>query len=339
MGGSFLAYGSNVPPPGLGGKGFFGATPARAAVAGWTTLVTGFEASPNHYLAIDFINNTFVISANDGSQTVHTVITSTDGSTWTQNNVAATGIGLRMEGCGFGNGVYALSMDSAGPASRVYTSPDLVSWTQRNPGFAAGQLVSRPVFGNGVFLMTAVGAADYATSTNGITWTHHNAYVPVGWGTRPIFDGSRFVSAVLGTIGTPKLAVSTDGINWTESTITLAGPTSSPGPVAWNGSLYVVGNGIDDTGDAVNSILTAQTPFSFNDAGNPTEAMSWGTSTFERCNVNTATVQSSPDGVNWTQDTVPAAANDFQDIAHGLGKFIAVGIDNSGNNYTMFRTG
>ena len=337
--GSFLAYGSNTAPPGLGGKGLFGAVPPKAVTAGWTTLVTGFEASPNGYLAIDFINNTFVISADNNGETAHTVIVSTDGITWTQNNVVTTGVALRMEGCGFGNGVYALSMDSAGPASRVYTSPDLVTWTQRNPGFAAAQLVSRPVFGNGVFLMIAVGAADYATSTDGITWTHHNAYVPVAWGIRPIFDGTRFVSAVLGTVGTPKLAVSTDGINWTESTITLMGPISSPGPLAWNGSLYAVGNGVDDTGDAVNSILTAQTPFSFNDSGNSTESIIWGAATFERCNNNTATVQSSPDGSTWTQDVVPPQASSFQDIAHGIGKFIAIGLDNSGNNYTMFRAG
>lgn len=338
--GQFSAYGSSTPPPGVGGKGFFGVNPPAPVASGWQTLVTGFEASANVYLAIDFINSTFVISANNNPQTNHTVISSPDGVSWSQNTVlTAASPTFKCEGCGFGAGVYAYALDASLAAPRVYTSPDLTTWTQRNPGFAAAAQVSRPVFGNGVFLMVQTGAAHYATSPDGITWTQQSAYVPHGWQIRPIFDGTRFVAPVLGSSGNPTLAFSSDGIHWSESSLTL--PFASPQNLALNAAAtqYVVGNGSDDHGSALNATLTAQTTFSFSDSGNPTQGIAAGTGTYERINSNTATTQSSTDGVTWSQDTVPAAASFMQDIAHGLGRFIAIGGDTGGNNYSMFRTG
>lgn len=301
-------------------------------------MVTGFESSPNFYRTIDFANSTFLISANNSAQTAHTVIFSTDGVTWTQNSVATTPGGFRSEGIAFGAGVYLYVTDTTGGAvPRVYTSADLVTWTQRTTGFAANASLARPARGNGQFLLVQIGAANYATSPNGSVWTQRSSYVPHAWET-VVFDGTRFVASVMGTGNTPILAFSTDAINWTEGTATLSFTAATM--LGNNGSTqYVVGNGSNDTGNALPNSLASETTFSFNDGGNGTEALKYGLTNYARCNQNTATLQRSSDGTTWTQDTVPAAASFFQDIGFGLSEFIAIGGDQSGNNYTAFRPG
>lgn len=325
------------PPSSLGivSNGIFG-NPVTAP-SGWTTLVTGFEASPNFFRTIDFVNGTFVISTNNGSQLAHTVIASPDGVTWSQHSVVTTAQGFRSEGVAFGAGVYVFVIDNAISTPRVYTSPDLVTWTLANPGFAAANLLSRPRFGNGVFLLTSLGTAHYATSPDGTTWTQQSTYAPKQWLVNPIFDGTRFVAPVLNASSVGKLAVSTDGVNWTESSVSLAAGSNLFALAANAATLYDVGNASTDSGDSVNGALSSDTAIAFNDSGNPTQQLCFGGGRWTRCNQNTATVQSSLDGVSFSQDSVPAAANFFNDIAFGLGEFIAVGGDNSGNNYAAFR--
>lgn len=318
----------------IASDGFFlGSAPAGAGKT-WSQVTTGFEAGTPWFFG-SYANGLYLITAEAGG--VSSVLSSSDLVSFTSHNIAAVA-NNRPRSVVFGSGTYFTVLDNNPGAFTIlgYTSPDLVTWTQRATGFPANlsnQRVYLPVFGNGVFLLVSQASPNYATSPDGATWTQRSTYTPTLWG-QPVFDGTRFVAAVLGASSQKKIATSLDGISWTESTATLDFPTTS-GPF-WVGnagtSQYIVGEGTDDAGNSVDGALTSVTDFSFNDAGN---GIGWtpvfSGSSWARISSQNADIVSSSSGLTWSLDTVPATATGWDNVAFGGGKFIAVGSDGSGN--------
>lgn len=324
----------------ISSDGFFRGSAGATGPFTWTQVITGFELG-NTWTFGTFANGLYLIGATDFANTCQ-VISSPDLATFTNHNITTTAGGLQTRGVTFGAAVYVAVLDNRpGTAPVVYTSPDLVTWTARVTGFgtaAADQRLFIPVFGSGVFLLAAIAGPHYATSPDGATWTQQSAYVPSSWG-QPLFDGVKFVAAVNGSSATPKIATSLDGINWTESTATLTAAFTSGGLPFGVGnkgtSQYVVGQRANDTGNSLNGALTSVAAFTFNDSGAGDSLMGvpvYSGSSWARNNGSNKRIVSSGSGTTWKEDTVPATASFWGNIAYGAGHFIAVGGDNGGNN-------
>lgn len=336
--GRFLAYGSSAPPPGLGGKGFFGNV-IKSAGDTWTQITNAVFSAASQPVALSFVNSRFIITTTGTS-----VISSADTVTWTQHFVSGFVPG---SGLAFGAGVYVIAIADLSFANpRIFSSPDLVTWTSHvsNLTGVAGIPPFDPVFGNGVFVVVSKSNNGYATSVDGATWTLRNTYAPNAWG-QPIFDGTQFVACVLSASGNPKIATSTDGINWTESTLTLSAAFSSgnaPFVVGHKGlTQYLAGNLGSDAGESADGTFTLGVTFSYNNTGFGTPVgPAYSGSSWARINASAlggAALRSSTDGLSWTPDTIPAGFAKCVGLQFGLGVFIAVGLDNSSNLFVITR--
>lgn len=332
---------------------FFGPVPNIISAAGffrgsgaaghtWTQVITGFEAAAG-WFSVSFANGLFLITAN--SSPVSSVVRSSDLVTFTSHNIAAAAL-YNPTSVVFGAGTYFTALHQNPVAFGVlgYTSPDLVTWTLQATGFPlnfANGRVFLPVFGNGVFLLVSQGSAAYATSPDGATWTQQSTYVPTNWG-QPVFDGTRFAATVIGVSATPKIATSLDGINWTESAATLDANFSGGSIPLFVGnhgtSQYVAGQSTNDAGDSLNGALTSVTAFTFNDSGGATGSTPvFSGSSWARTDTLSSRIVSSANGLAWSQDTVPAVAHAWSNVAFGAGAFAVIGTDTGGNNLLATR--
>lgn len=326
------------PGGALSGDGYFvngqgGGPPPGGKV--WTTLTTGFESSQDQFYRIYYLNNTWVITTTTGTPVNrNTVIVSTDGVHWVQHTVQSGSVIRASPGLAFGP-PFVMSRNVNGGAPLI-SEGALLGWNTRTSSFSAADTLNDPVFGNGVFLLVSNSTPAYATSPDGITWTQQTAYVPTQWG-QPVFDGTRFVCPVMGVSNTPKIAVSADGVNWTESAVTLG--ITDPTVLGFNASTqYVVGEDSDDHGASVNGALTASAAISFNDAGGPSGWIAYASgSDWARCTAINASVSSSPNGISWGTDTVPAAAAFINNMAWNGAEWIAVGSTGAAQNFSMTR--
>jgi hypothetical protein len=321
----------------ISAEGFFRGSAAPAAQPKtWTTLTTGFEASPDQFVQIFFANSHWLITTTQPGVRI-TLVTSTDGVHWVQHPVVASATSIETPAAAFGAGVYVVTGSQGGAVPRLSSSPDLGTWTPRTLGFPSNTFLFNPVFGNGVFLLVASGPVTslYATSANGITWTQQSAYVPVQWG-QPIFDGTQFVTPVLNPSGVPKMVTSPDGINWTEAGAVLT--LTTPIFVANQGtSQYVIGDVAAPGGDSLNGALTTATPVAFA-SGDPTAWLAYGAgSDWARCVQINNHVESSSDRLSWVGDTVPAIAATIDNMAWNGVEWIAVGSQTGALNYAMTR--
>jgi len=323
----------------ISAEGFFRGSAGSSGPFTWTQVITGFE-SGGTWFDCGYAGGHYWIAK--GTATTASIITSPDLVTFT-DHLILNATSYRTRGLAFGASTYVAALDE-NPAFGIlaFTSSDLVTWTQHNanfPAVGANQFVNIPIFGNGVFLLVSQGGPDYATSPDGATWTLQSTYVPTFWG-QPLFDGTRFVAPVMGASNTPKIAVSSDGINWTESSATLSASFSAgslPFFMGANGTpLYIVGENNDDAGEAVNAALTSATPFSFNDSGNGTNWIQFGSASWARCNDVDGNLFSSSNGTTWVQDTVAGSPTSFNNMGFGGGHFIAIGF-NAGGHFLAMR--
>lgn len=95
---------------------------------------------------------------------------------------------------------------TVGVEGRIYTSPDLETWTQRTSGVTV--TLRGVAYGNGMYVVVG-SSGTILTSTDGVTWTKRtisgsNALNAVGFG------GGKFVA-----LGFGRRLASSNGINWT----------------------------------------------------------------------------------------------------------------------------
>ena len=270
---------------------------------------------------------------------VDVVLTSGDGTNWTERATGVNGQANFLWNVAYGNGLF-VAVGSTSPYLWPYndfvlTSPDGVSWTSRTAGTNSG--ITRISFGDGRFV--AVGNSDIIqTSVNGIDWDWKpfatgGTIQNVAYGA-----GSWFaVGYVWGAFGyTAFISSSPDALNWTVRHVGAnVGSSYSPLLAVAYGNGRFTAMGMEFINSEANLTLFSADGLTWERAPDlhmlqrPTallHAAGQFVAVGEYGNIAT-----SPDGRAWTGRS-RATSNNLRGIAYGDGTFVAVG--NNGTNLT-----
>lgn len=314
----------------LAKSGFIGSEPAPVAGGLWTARTSGTATTLNF---VAYVNGHFVY----GGPSPAPFGTSLDGITWATSSIGAL---ITVSAVAFGAGLYvAAGQDNVG-VWRIYSSPDLVTWTQR---FTSSPTAQQPpvglVFSNiggGQFLATlpfpTSSGVNYYTSPDGITWTGQNTYNNQGWGIGSLYDGTRYFVESSDLVHGFSVATSTDGINFTAQALNhITSSTGALTGVARIGSTYLAIGYNDVAGHSLIESATVLSPW--NGVGHD---LLWGTGAAvpEGCCASPSlfmvvgdnnNASSSPDGAVWTHENPQMGADSPLAVAFGGGRFVAVG--------------
>ncbi len=138
----------------------------------WTSSSITPPFAADGFNRVRFLNGRFIVAAygtrGTGANTVRTgsYYTSTDGRTWTPNEVAANVAFLHAE-IEFGNGRYII----VGGNGFLFGSTDLSNWTPLTSNVTGIFSYQDVAFGNGRWFITTNGGGTVATSTDGQNFT------------------------------------------------------------------------------------------------------------------------------------------------------------------------
>ncbi len=248
------------------------------------------------------------------------IYTSPDGAIWTQQALPEQ-VGKTsplLNDVTYGNGLFVAVGSSATnedyiSAPTILTSPDGVTWTRRVVPMAADRLsgLHGVVYGNGTFVAVGYYYTDDTfsilvpvalTSPDGVTWTRrtppdrNQGLFGVGYG-----NGTFVAVGCDRTIRTwiyeePAIITSPDGVTWTSQTV----PPQTGGEQLKGISSVTYGSG-----------LFVAAGYNYN-AGNTKSV---------------PTIFTSPNGVTWTQGTLPSQVGTLRSVTYGNGIFVTVGGD------------
>lgn len=288
---------------------------ARATGTGtdWTSRTPAVSAT---WLAVTYGEGLFV--ATGGA-----VMTSPDGVTWTQRTAPAAS----WFGAAYGNGTFV----AVGPSGKVMSSPDGVTWTLQTPAAAATYGWYSVTFGNGKFVAVASdgttgGVGGVMTSTDGETWTSHDAPSANQW--RGVTYGGGLYVAVAQTgssDGTGRVMTSSDGSSWTARDAAAGDPWFSVtygdgrfAAVARDGHAMTSANGVTWTDRAT--------------VAGSWRSVTYGDGTFVAVSNDDSNpqVMTSTDGATWA--TSAAASNDLWfAVTYDGGMFVSVAQGGAGD--------
>jgi hypothetical protein len=168
--------------------------------------------------AYDYTNKRYLaVTLNNGSVPSTLAATSTNGSSWTQRTLSASGA-WRRAGYGdgrwlvvglnssYGNSNTGSTSTNGGTSWSNFTLPTSVDWYG-------------VTYGNGVFVAMANNSTVAASSTNGTTWTQRTLPSTKGWGT-PVYGNGIFLAmSGMESSSSNEIASSTDGTTWTARTM------------------------------------------------------------------------------------------------------------------------
>ena len=211
-----------------------------------------------------------------------TILTSSDGRTWTPQT---SGISAPLQGVVW-SGSQFVAVGTAMDGNTILTSPDGHSWTILNSGTSGFSSLEKVVWSGSQFV--AVGDS-ILTSPDGRTWTRQNSGLSNDSIGGVVWSGSQFVAVSLGGI----ILTSPDGRTWT----TLNSGTSQLlVGVAWSGwQFVVVGSGGTILTSADGRTWTHQT----SGISQFLEGVVWSGSQFVAVGSG-GTILASPDGYTWT---------------------------------------
>jgi len=222
-----------------------------------------------------------------------TILTSPDGTTWTQRTSTPGPFGARVHlyDVTYGNGLF---VTVGGDNGTILTSPDGTTWAKRNSG-TSNDLYG-VTYGNGLFV-TVGEYGTFLTSPDGTTWTKSpsdasaTAAGPPGPAHRIYYGKGLFVT--YGTKG--KIHTSPDGTTWTERTCYYG---ASPCQYAEYG-----------------------TPQDLEDL----HGLTYGNGLFVAVGDN-GTILTSPDGTTWAKRN-SGTSEEFLGVAYGNGIFLTIGLN------------
>ena len=172
-----------------------------------------------------------------------------------------------------------------------------------------------PVFGNGLWVITAANSTIVWTSPDAITWTQRGINITTNANPRLSYANRLWTIHNSGTV----YATSTDTITWTTRTMPASGLWQKV--VHGNGTYF---NYIKNTTTGATSAdginwTTTTLPFTASMVD-----VEFACGLFVALIPNTNTAYTSPDGLNWTARTLPATG-DWRGPKFGAGLFVGVG--------------
>lgn len=204
---------TNIDPPG---------------VTAWmppTTLPSPFTAN----LSAVIFSTAYVALGTDGS-----IISSTDGLTWSANTAILPAPSTNMNGVAFG---FVLGSTptyvAVGDGGQIFTSSDLLQWNARNSGIANN--LTGVALVNGYFIASGAGGT-LLTSQDGIQWG-----LPLSTNTTSTLRGIAFGPSSASTTGVLYVAIGDAGTIITTPDITTPWTPVIPPPVAQNLQSITVG--------------------------------------------------------------------------------------------------
>ncbi len=243
-----VAGGTTVSNP--AGSGVITAVfPATAPTPGGSTgnavwHTRGPLPSPHIIENIQYVNGKYIAVGEKG-----TLISSTDGASWTKTNLKTNFD--RLGGVAYGGGKYVLVGYVDYITANIYTSTDAVTWSE--PVTIPHIWLHDVAYGAGKFV--AVGSNEQVlTSTDGVSWTAHTVTYPAGKKTimqSIVYSDIKGKFVAVGTRSDTgqtyrgNILISTDGINWT---VTYSDPYYSLWDITYgNGSFVAVGGHNDSS--------------------------------------------------------------------------------------------
>lgn len=283
--------------------GWSGNNVASAATT-WTTA-TSNTTQPIYKVA--YGNGMWVGAAEGGK-----VVTSTDGSTWTERTVDASFSGSLLN-VTYGGGQWVV----VGNEGHVYISNDAITWTQHN--ISTANNLSAVVYANSTYVIGANSGNIYYSS-DAITWTN----------TKPASDdflGVAYGNSIFVAVGANGIAYSSpDGATWTNRG-PIAGSSSVYSVRFLNGSFYATSDG---------KIVTSTNGTSWNApqaisgaSGNVFYDITYSGGKYVivgdlNGNFTDGVILASTDGTSWTTET-PNSTPVLYGIASNSNQFTAVG--------------
>ena len=218
------------------------------------------------------------------------ILTSPDGTTWTQRTSPPGPFGARAHlfDVTYGNGLFV----TVGDSGTIFTSSDGTTWAKRNSG-TSNDLYG-VTYGNGLFV-TVGEYGTFLTSPDGTTWTKSpsdasaTAAGPPGPAHRISYGNGLFVT--YGTKG--KIHTSPDGTTWTNRTC-----------------YYGIAVPYAENGTPLDEDLNGLT---------------YGNGLFVAVGDN-GTILTSPDGTTWAKRT-SGTSEEFLGVTYGNGIFLTIGLD------------
>lgn len=238
-----------------------------------------------------YAGNKYFLGSNEPrSYTVLVTEDPSDSTSFVQANVKW------IQEVAYGNNIY---VGVSFGTRNVNISSDGINWTTH--ANAIPRDIASPTsitFGNGVFVANfeQYDSGGIYYSTDGLTWTQSSTNITKSHGSI-IFDGTQFV-----VYGLYSLQVSTDGINWTNKT-----KPAGYGSIAYCNGVYTTGryqNYRDTyTSTDLTNWTTISNDYSFSQVFSDGKAFY---KTFFYNGGSTSRIQTSTDGINWTNITVPS---------------------------------
>ena len=271
--------------------------------------------SGNAYSAVAYGNGIFV-AVGPG-----TILTSSDGITWSENgSVFWDG---DLYGVTYGNGLFVAVGYKVSPASTLsafaYVSQDGRTWSGVTLPIAQTVLYS-VAFGNGRFVAVGRGGGNGAdavhrsvilTSRDGRTWAP--AFSDASDGLYGItYCNDKFVAVGAGIL------TSSDGVVWTRR---VSSGVMWQSNASYGNGTYVTltPDGVYTSSDGITWTLGDASEF----AVSLLNIVAWGNDTFVAATGNQQIFTSS-DGITWTVQALPAAA-DFKAVVYANNQFVVIG--------------
>jgi hypothetical protein len=331
------AGGSGTGGSGTGGTTDTGGSPGTGGAAPgrvWTLLMAPVRA----WNAVTYGNPGFVAvgDANNASDQ-QTVMTSTNGLTWTGHTTGLPGYSWNT--VGYGNGLFVAVGTNTSGAGAIMTSPDGTTWTQRTPGTYIHGGGPKIAFGNGMFVVVGNWTCTSypytyicgVTSPDGITWTDrfYGGYVaaePAG-PTDIAFGNGTFHILRTSTSSSPD-SVSANGTDWsvfggTGSDAFSFGTRTNHGIVYGNGMFLTVvwapsvGVEIDRLQDGDTAWTHVKTIDQFS------TLTGFGNNTFVIITPDSDQIAISFNSITWISVTAPVS-DSWTSVAYGANRFVAI---------------
>lgn len=281
--------------------------PVVVGAAGTSTGAGGTSSFGDYLRAFGSLA---VTSANAGGaaggRLIPGVINGPGGTFWENYTQGSVNPNFRVA---YGNGLF-VAVGHLGTSSdtRITTSPDGQTWTERDTGISAPW--ADIIYAGGQFVAIAGGnngSNVAATSPDGITWTQRTLSAAVYWGSIAYGNGT-YVVVPSGANFNSVASTSPDGITWTTRNL--------PDSVQWSGVAYGAGLFVAIRKGSIN-YATSPDGITWTARSNLPSGLSWGNIAYGGgLFVATAggtpytsdvasNLATSPDGTTWTSRNLP----------------------------------